>query len=630
MSRTGRFLVLVLAAITWCACRGPSSQRVYAAVAESSAIEYTVTLDEPQTQMAGIRMRLPAVAAPHIDVALPTWRPGRYVILDSAHGVRGVRARDGAGAPLPIEKLDKATWRVTTRGAGPVEVEYLVYANELRIRTRHVDDSHAFLSGSSVFMYAPSRRGDPVTVIVDAPDGWRIATGLEPHPRRADAVVAANYDVLADSPLEIGRHDLLAFEEAGTPHEIVIWPTGIDRDDERLVDDFRAIVREQRAIFGELPYDRYVFLVHAGPGLGGGTEHLNSTIMQVARASIEGSIDGSDRYERFLGLVSHEMFHTWNVKQFRPAGIQPYDYGRENYTTLLWLVEGATSYYDDLVLVRSGLIDRSEYRKLLARSINGFRSRPGRREQSLEQSSFDAWIKFNHATPDDVNSEVSFYRKGALVSVLLDLELRQRTDGRVSLDDVMRRMYFDHRGDADGYTTDDLRTAIETLAGSSFESFFDGFVAGTDPLPLEATLATVGLELRRERDDADDGHGDAAPAAPTERAHLGLTLADRDGRTVVRAVHADCPAFAAGGIADDEVVAMNGRRLRAADLDDRLDRIEPGETVSLHIMRRDALRVIEMTATGRHRGDWIIEEMDEMSDAQAAALEAWLGASGSE
>ena len=311
--------------------------------ADAGSVSYEISLPAPQTQMVEMTLHVDEVDGATLDLALPTWRPGYYSIIDPAGSVREVRAFDDRDRPLAIEKVRKSAWRITTGGAETVRVAYRVYCNSLDDRTRHVDDTHAFLSGSSVFLYPPKRRDDPITVSITAPAHWRVATGLEPVPGARRTFEAASYDVLVDSPFEIGVHDLLEFDVDGVPHEIAIWGDA-EYDAETLERDFATIVRAQTAVFGMTPYERYVFLVHVAPGIGGGTEHLNSTIMQTR----PGTFDDEDRYERFLGLVSHEMFHTWNVKQLRPAGLAPYDYDRENYTSLLWVAEGTTSYYDDL------------------------------------------------------------------------------------------------------------------------------------------------------------------------------------------------------------------------------------------------------------------------------------------
>jgi len=425
--RVALALIAILAAAT-------PSAGVRAGVGDRP-IEYRVAITRPTTQMVDVSMTVLDVERRTLDVAMPTWRPGKYEILDPAGTVREVRAFDGDGTPLPIEKIRKSVWRITTGGAETVRVDYRIFADSLRDRTRHVDDTHAFLSGESVFMFPMGRREDASVIHIEAPEHWSVASGLEPAEGDDRTLLAPNYDVLVDTPIEVGEHEVIEFEVSDTPHEIVLWGEWDECDRERLVEDFSKIVEVQRDIFGELPYERYVFLVHVGRGAGGGTEHLNSTIMQTRSASIEGSVDNSGAYQRFLGLVSHEFFHTWNVKQFRPAGIQPYDYLTENYTKLLWVAEGTTSYYDDLTLARAGLMKESRYFDRIADSIGGFLQRPGRKIQSLEESSFDAWIKFTKGSQDDYNTEISFYSHGAMVSLVLDMRLRETTGNRVSLDD---------------------------------------------------------------------------------------------------------------------------------------------------------------------------------------------------
>lgn len=573
-------------------------------------VEYTVRLREPQTQTVDISLTVRGLPGETVDFVLPAWRPGRYAINDHAGTVRTVAAAAAAGGPLPIAKTDKSTWRVTRGAASDVRLDYTIYANSLADRTRHVDDTHAFLSGAAVFMFVPEWRAEPLRVRVEAPQGWRTATGLE-RAGGANTFFAPNYDVLVDSPLEIGRHELLTFDVDGVPHEVAIW----GRSNHRLRDvsgDFAKIVRSQRDIFGDFPYTRYVFLLHCAPGARGGTEHLNSTIMQAAPTVF----DTLAAYRGFLGLVSHEFFHTWNVKQLRPAGMHPYDYVHENYTDLLWVAEGTTSYYDDLTLARTELLPRKDYFKMIADGHSGLLATPGRRLQSLAQSSFDAWIKFNRATPDSANSTVNFYSKGALASLLLDMELRQRTGNRVSLDDVMREMYRAFPLSGPGYTTPDLLATLERLSGTSFAEFHDRYVAGNDELPLAAALAVAGLDLALEPVTGDD--------EPERKAYTGLRLVDRAGATTVESVLSDGPAYTAGVQAADEVVALNGVRLKAADLDARLRLVGEGDPVRLTLLRRDELHEIEFTPLWRPNEKWACKQVKEPSDDQRAVFESWM------
>ena len=628
--RLAAFMTLV-ATIPACATAGPP-------------VEYTVALPQPSTQMVEMAITVPEVRSDSLDFVLPTWRPGRYVILDPSSTLREVRASDATtGVMLPIEKIRKNAWRVNSRGAASVRVDYRVYANSLGDRTRHVDDTHAFLSPSAVFLYVPQRRADPLVVHVDASAEWDIATGLEPDPADARSVIAPNYDVLVDSPLEIGLHKRFAFEVDGTPHEIILWgDEDIDYDEAKITEDLADIVRAQRDIFGEFPYQRYVFLTHVGRGGGGGTEHLNSTIMQTGRRSFES--DGG--YQGFLGLVSHEFFHTWNVKQLRPAGIDPYDYDRENYTRLLWVAEGTTSYYGGLTLVRTGHTKPADYLKDLSRSIDSLRRKPGRLVKSPEQASFDAWLEYGRSTPDDVNSTVSFYTSGSMASLALDLTIRQRSGGQASLDDVMRTMYERFPLSGGGYTPDDLLNTINEVSGSDFTDFFDRYIRGTEDFDFASVAEVCGLEFvfvptkhdqTSSADDAAASESEDQPASTTEesddsaaatpddipmKAYLGLNLAG----TRVSSMLADGPAYASGLMVGDDIVAVDGKRVSSqGDLDKRVDALKPGDAIHLTCFRRNELRELNITLAAAPDGQWTLRRVKEPTDEQKAQYADWLG-----
>jgi predicted metalloprotease with PDZ domain len=574
-------------------------------------IEYNVSLREPQTQTLSIRMVVRELSSPTFDVALPVWRPGKYSVLNPAGAVSNVRAQTTSGKTLPISKVDKTTWRVQTGGASEVEVSYTVYANSLNDRTRHVDDTHAFLSGSAVFFYAPNRRGDAVTVHLDLPPGWKIASGLAHAEGDPSTLLASSYDVLMDSPIEAGQHDVLRFVTKGIPHEIVIWGNPA-YDGDRLAHDFEKIVDAEAEIFGELPYDRYVFMIHAAPGLGGGTEHLNSTIMQLPLRSFE----DEDNYQRVLSLASHELFHAWNVKRLRPAALRTIDFSKENYTDLLWFCEGTTSYYDDLIVVRAGLNSPDAYLRTLSEAIHQLRNRPGARVQSLAESSFDAWIKFNHPTPDDVNTTVSYYEAGAMASFLFDLQLRSKTGNRVSLDTLMREMYTRFPASGPGFTTRDLIEVASAIASVSFEPFFQQYISGVERYPFEELLDVVGLELSLG--------GKAEHEAPA-KAYIGLSLQGVDGVSTVRAVFSDGPAYVAGIYPGDDIVALDGRRFSAADLTNHIEtRMNPGDSAQLQVMRRNRLRLVNIVLGSKPAGRWQLRRVSKPTPAQKRAYASWL------
>ena len=613
--------------------------------ATAEPVSYSVTLDRPHTQHVTITVEMSTLGRDQVDLFLPVWRPGRYTVLEPAAAIRHYRASSIAGRELGVEKIAKATWRVDTRGVDRLRFEYEMWANQLGLRTHHVDGSHAFLSGSTVFVYDPEQRNEALTVAIDAPDGWRVATGLEPQdPSEPRLLTAPNYDVLVDSPIEVGEHELLEFTvphpRTGLkiPHQIVIWPLGRHYDADRLTEDFATIVQDQAQLFGDMPYTRYVFLLHVGAGAGGGTEHLNSTIMQIGRDRVEASLleKPGKPYERLLGLTAHEMFHTWNVKQLRPAGIQPYDYQNENYSELFWVSEGTTSYYTDQTLVRTALITPRRHLEKLSELIDSHRTRPGKDVQSVSESSFDSWIKSRVRSADDVNSTVSFYSKGQLVSLLLDLEILERTDGRRSFDDVMKQLYDRYPLSKGGFTKADLRSTIEQVGGGSFEEFFDLFVDGTAPLPLERMLETLGLSLvledqsSKDEDEQDDeAEKNTDPEQSDPILYLGLDLTERDGRTVVRSVRSDGPAHRSGLLPGDQIIAFDHRRLEADELEQRLELyreiLDDQESVTLHVMRHDDLLTLEITPDRRAPGKWKVERLEEPSERQQNNYKRWSG-----
>ena len=584
-----------------------------------SAIHYTISLPQPQTQMVEVSMHIPNVNDTEtLDVALPTWRPGKYLILDQAGALRNVHALNATTEePLLIEKVRKSVWQIQTNDATDVTVCYSIYANELSGRTRHVDETHAFLSGESVFLYVNDNKDRPAIITLEAPDDWQVSTGLNMLSDNPRELYAPNYDVLIDSPIEIGIHETLTFTVADIPHEIIIWGEA-DYDRNHLIEDFTKLTQAQLDMWGSFPYQRYVYMIHVGGGASGGTEHINSTIMQTSVAAMEGSKTRNSSYKRLLSLTSHELFHAWNVKALRPADLVPYDYEQENYTTLLWVAEGTTSYYDDLFLARTKLVSENEYYNRLSSAIGRLRRTPGRKVQSLRESSFDAWIKYNRSSPDDINSEVSFYSKGALVSLLLDMRIRKLSNGQVSLDDVLREMYVNFPLESGGFTTNDLQHTIEQLidptSPADLNEFFARYVDGTDDLPLAEAFEVVGLELFFDPADNDQNDGKLR-----RRPDIGINLRG----STIRSVLSDGPAFEAGLLPGDELLAINDAKI-SGSIDDAIEAFEPGDVVTVSFFRRDAFRQVEIKLSGRADGEWEIRRMDSPSDEQRAQFESWL------
>ena len=417
-------------------------------------------------------------------LVMPVWTPGSYMVREFARHVQDFAATDAADQSLKWEKINKNTWRIVTNGAREWHARYSVYANELSVRTSELNSSHAFWNNANILMYLEGFLKSPSTVRVVAPDVWKVATGLPAVLGQKNTFRAENFDVLYDSPFEVSNFKTLIFNVKGVAHRIVIDGEG-NYDPERMRRDVQKIVETQVELMGgEIPYRDYTFILHLRADAGGGLEHLNSTALGYPRfgfriergdratSAAPNTTDTSQRdYRGFLSLVSHEFFHLWNVKRIRPDALGPFDYTQENYTKNLWVAEGITDYYADLVLRRAGLISESEFLGATARSIQSLQNTPGRLEQSVEESSFDSWIKYYRQDENSVNSQISYYDKGAILGLLLDLEIRKRSNGAKSLDDVMRYLYAEFFKKDRNYAPLDFQKACELMAGSSLEEF---------------------------------------------------------------------------------------------------------------------------------------------------------------
>jgi predicted metalloprotease with PDZ domain len=538
--------------------------------------------------------------------ALPAWIPGSYMIREFARHVVSIHA-ESRGAPVRLAKTDKHTWRAAPCN-GPLTVTADVYAWDLSVRGAHLDTTHGFFNGPSVFLRPLAREDRPCEVEIVPPPGrrhgaWRVATSMPragARPFGFGAYAADEYDDLIDHPVEMGAFAHAAFSAGGVPHEIVLSGRQ-DADLERLAHDLKRTCDQHIRLFGALPpMDRYVFLVTVlGEGYGG-LEHRASTALVCSRDDLPrpGTKEATESYRTFLGLASHEYFHTWNVKRIRPQAFTPYDLDRENYTGLLWAFEGITSYYDDLALVRCGLIAPEQYLETLGRAITQLLRTPGRRRQTVAESSWDAWIKYYRQDENAPNAIVSYYGKGSLVALCADLLIRSRTRGRRSLDEVMRALWRRYGRPGIGVPEDGVERLAEEVTGVRLRPFFDRALRSTAELPLEQMLATVGVEMEvRPAESASDRGG--RPAAKRAAALAeGVTLGARtagDGNDL-RLTHVldGGPAQAAGLAPGDVVAAIDGLRVTPKTFEALLARRRPGDTVRVHAFRRDELHELEV------------------------------------
>src|SRR5689334_24211288 len=473
-------------------------------------ISFTVAMSRPHTHLFDVEIAIKRAASGPAEemVVMPVWTPGSYLVREFERNVQDFAATDANGNPLKWEKINKNTWRVMTNRSPDWHAKYKVYANDLSVRTSELNSSHGYWNNANLLMYPEGYLKHSSTVRVVGPDVWKVATGLPGVPGQRNTFLAENFDVLYDSPFEVSNFKTLVFNVKGVPHRIVIDGAG-NYDPERMRRDVQKIVETQVELMGgEIPYRDYTFFLHLRANAGGGLEHLNSCALgyprfgftirsgERATSAAPNATETPERdYRGFLALVSHEFFHLWNVKRIRPDALGPFDYTRENYTKVLWVAEGITDYYSDLVLRRAGLISESEYLNATARAIRALQNTPGRKEQSVEESSFDAWIKYYRPDENSVNSQISYYDKGALLGMLLDLEIRKRSGGAKSLDDVMRYLYAEFFKKNRNYGPADFQKACELMAGGSLEEFFNKYVRGTQELDYNAALEAAGLRL---------------------------------------------------------------------------------------------------------------------------------------
>jgi predicted metalloprotease with PDZ domain len=512
---------------------------------------------------------------------------------------------ESAGRPVRVDKLDKHTWQAEPV-SGALTVRYQIYAFDLSVRGAYLDTERGFFNATSVFLSVDGYEQSPCDVEIEAPRGkryadWRVASSL---PARADKQTkhgfgryrAQDYDELIDHPVEMGLFESVSFKAAGVRHEFVVSGR-FDADLKRLARDVKKICEWHINLFGKpAPFDRYVFMLFVGKDIYGGLEHRASTALMAERDDLPrpGEEGLSDGYVRLLGLISHEYFHAWNVKRMKPAAFQPYDLTRENTTRLLWAFEGVTSYYDDLALLRCGLIDRDRYLGLLAETMTGVRRANGRTKQTLEAASFDAWIKYYRQDENSPNSLVSYYTKGALAALALDLLIRERTSGALSLDDVLRALWNKWRADGAGLAEDEWEAVASRTTGLDLAPFFDLALRSTEELPLAELLATQGVRLEWvQAAGSSDRGGVGAARDAGARASLGVKAAAEPAGVRLAQVFDGGAAQAAGLSGGDLIVAVDG--LRAIDPDKMQARLQPGRTVTVHAFRRDELLVCEVT-----------------------------------
>lgn len=592
-------------------------------------LRYTVRFSQPSAHLLEIELIVPTEGRDSIELMQPIWTPGSYLVREYTRQLEGMEARAGGGTALPVAKTRKNRWRISCAGVGEVKVTYRVYAREMSVQGNWVDGSFALLNGAPTFVTLADDTGPRAhEVLVVAPNEWkRIVTGLPDAPDGASGhFLAADYDTLVDCPIYVGNAAVYEFQVEGKPHHLVnegeenVW------DGPRSARDVEAIVRAQAAFWGFLPYEKYIFF-NILSETGGGLEHKNSTVLMASRWATRKHAS----YLGWLNLVSHEYFHTWNVKRLRPVELGPFDYENEVYTPSLWIAEGVTSYYDRLFVRRAGLCTVDEFLEgdpvsgtgsedASKNDIERLQETPGRLVQALENASFDAWIKFYRRDENTANTAISYYVKGAVVGWLLDAQIRKLTNNAKCLDDVMRAAYARYSGTR-GYSADEFRKLASEVAGADLSDFFHRALSTTEELDYSAALEWFGLKFAEKASEKSKPETDESSKKPW----LGIDVRNESGRLVVTQVRRDGPAYQAGLNVGDELLATGELRIPPDQWSKRLALYRPDETISFLISRRDRLMRVEAKLGHEPKSKWRYEIDPTATPLQVEHRKSWLG-----
>ena len=581
-------------------------------VVANPRITYTLSMPEPRSHYFHVTLSVEDYSGESATLKMPVWTPGSYLVREFSRHIPKVSASEGK-RELPVHKSAKNVWDVVTGGDSDFTVTYKVYAYEQSVRTSFLNDSRGYLNGASVFLYLDGLQDQPGELKIQLPRGWRkISTGLSQVGGKTKTFAFANYDNLIDSPILMGNHDVVKFKVDGIPHEIAIYgESNLDR--EKFLSDTEAIVKQTKELFGSIPYDRYVFLILLLESGGGGLEHLNSCTIQGQRWKFS----DEKKYKDFLTLMSHEFFHTWNVKRIRPFALGPFNYDEENYTTDLWIAEGLTEFYESVIPYRAGLFTEEDYFDYVGRLIKLVETTPGRQVQSLSEASFDTWIKYYRRDENSPNTQISYYSKGAVVGFLLNLAIVESSGRKKSLDDVFRKVYSKiYEGEQRGFKSAEFRQICEDAAGRDLSDIWQ-YVDTVVELDYDQFLSSVGCRL--DRSYADD--------IKESDAYFGLKHKTSNGRIVIKTVYDGTPAADGGVNVNDELIALNGNRLTPDNAVKLLKETTVDEKASLLISREGEISELEITPSTTPPDKFSVIRLEEATDDQQQLFEAWLGTS---
>ena len=581
---------------------------------EGAEVRHTLSFPQKNNQYIHVNSKFP-VASEQLELSLPSWNPGSYLIRDFATNLERLQATGPDGRQLTITKISKNRWRLDTRGVAELTLDYDVWAGRMNVAESWVESDYALLNGAGLFLYNEQIRHLPQNVRIELPGSWSAIHTTLKQPEDEPLFLARDYDELIDSPILAGNMVEHDFEVNGQSYSLVLSGENVLWDGPATARDTASIVKAQQDFWGVNPFDRKYLFLNLFMDKFSGLEHDHSTVMMCSPWQMRGRED----YIKWLGLVSHEFFHSWNIRRMRPAALAEYDYDQEVYTRELWLAEGLTSYYDNLLLFRGSLIDVSDYFKLLAEEIRDYETTPGRAARSAELASFDTWIKQYKPDANKVNSTISYYRKGALIGLVSDMEIRRRTKNQASLDTVMREMYarYGPGGTAQGgYPPGAFENIVESTAGQDVRKVVEDLLKTTGDPDIDRALDWYGLELQRTQSLPN---GEQAPGG------IGVKWEISGSALLAEHVVLGHPGAIAGVLPGDELLAIDGLRVTTENHLQRLQKLHPDEQVELTLVRHGRLINLSLTTGTEVPDSYAIVPKPGISNREKKRMEAWLG-----
>ncbi len=574
----------------------------------SATMFYQVAMPEPQCHLFEVTLHISHWKKKTLNLKMPVWTPGSYLVREYARHVQDFQAISSSSNELLVNhKIAKNHWQIITEHETDITVKYQVFANELTVRTNHLDSTHGYFNGAALFMFIPELTKQPIKVQIIPPKSeWKVTTSLTSVPQEHNTFIAQDFDTLVDSPVEIGEQEIHDFEALDLPHQYAIWGKG-NLKVKQLIKDTKKIIEVEAKIFGGLPYKKYLFLLHLSGSGYGGLEHKECCTLNYPRLGFR----NKDKYNRFIQLVAHEFFHLWNVKRIRPKALETFDYQQENYTTSLWFSEGVTSYYDILIPLRANIYNRKKFLENLSKDITRYLSIPGRKVQPLGESSFDAWIKLYRRESHSDNNQISYYLKGELVALLLDLFIRNKHQNQKSLDNVMQILWQRYGKAEIGFTPDNLQQICEEVSEQDLSEFFKHYLETTEELPFDEYFAPFGLRIKPIHDK------ETVP-------YLGIKVQSEAGKEIIKFTEANSPAGIAGIDPNDELLAIDGIRATAENLNERLKDYQAGDTITITIFHQDELLTVNATLDKPQPTRYEVVLIENPSETQQQNLAGWL------